>query len=87
MRVAVVDPWRMVFEGNVEEAILPGEDGEFCVLDFHQPFLYRLRRGTIQLKRSGARVMGRVEAGVRIAIMNGVARMAANELVIVVETP
>ena len=91
MRVAVVDPWRMVFEGNVEEAILPGQDGEFSVLDFHQPFLYRLRRGTIQLKRSGARpgvrVMGGVEAEVRIAIMDGVAKMAANELVILIETP
>ena len=90
MRVSVVDPWRMVFEGNVEEAILPGEDGELCVLDFHQPFLYRLRRGTIQLKRTGARpgvrVMAGVEAEVQIAIIDGVARMAANELVIVIET-
>jgi len=87
----VVDPWRMVFEGNVEEAILPGEDGELCVLDFHHPFLYRLRRGMIQLKRSGARpgvrVMGGQRAEVRIAIMDGVARMAGNELVIVGETP
>ena len=91
MRVSVVDPWRMVFEGNVEEAILPGEDGELCVLDFHHPFLYRLRRGTIQFKRAGAhaasvRVIGGSGAEVRIAIMDGVARMAGNELVIVVET-
>ena len=91
MRVSVVDPWRMVFEGNVEEAILPGEDGELCVLDFHHPFLYRLRRGMIQLKRSGAhaasvRVIGGPGAEVRIAIMDGVARMAGNELVIMIET-
>jgi len=89
MRVSVVDPWRMVFEGNVEEVILPGEDGELCVLDFHHPFLYRLCRGMIQLKRSGARrgarVMGGPGAEVRIAILDGVARMAGNELVIVVE--
>lgn len=82
MRVSVVDPWRMLYEGNVEEAILPGEDGELCVLDFHHPFLYRLRRGMIQLTRSGARQGGHV----RIAVMDGVARMAGNELVIVVET-
>ena len=91
MRVSVVDPWRMVFEGNVEEAILPGEDGELCVLDSHHPFLYRLRRGMIQLRRSGARpgvrVIGGPGAEVRIAIMDGVARMAGNELVIMVETP
>lgn len=77
MRVSVIEPWRVLYEGNAKEVVLPGEDGELCVLDFHHPFLCRLRRGTIGVKPAGA----------RITIRDGVARMAGNELVILVEAP
>lgn len=75
MRVSVLEPWRVIYEGNAKEAVLPGEDGELCVLDFHHPFLYRLCRGVIALQPAGA----------RIPIADGVARMTGNELVILVE--
>lgn len=87
MRVSVLEPWRAVFEGNVEEVLLPGEDGDLCVLDFHHPFLHRLRKGVIEMTRQGASRATRAAGGpVRITILEGVARMSSNELVIMVET-
>lgn len=87
MRVSVLNPKQVVYAGNVKEAVLPGEDGEFSVLDFHQPFLYRLRSGFICLKgihkddkEAGALKEAKREN--RIRIKDGVARMLGNELVI-----
>jgi len=74
MRVSVLNQKQVIYAGNVKEAVLPGEDGEFSVLDFHQPFLYRLRSGFINLKEA--------KAENRIRIKDGVARMLGNELVI-----
>ena len=93
MRVSVVDAWKALYEGNADEVRLPGEDGELCVLDFHHPFLCRLRAGYIQL-REGKRRRVAAEAAPsepktasRILIHDGIARMASNELVILVQTP
>lgn len=91
MRVSVLEPWRVLYEGNAEEVLLPGEDGELDVLDFHHPFVYRLRRGYIQVlrrsRRQGAQAPRRPQVESRILIADGIARMAGNELVLLVTTP
>lgn len=81
MRLFVADPMRIVYEGNVKEVILPGEDGELSVLDFHQSFLYCLKRGDIKITLYAAASMQ-----ANIIIKNGVAKMQRNELTIIVET-
>ncbi|MCK9604733.1 MAG: hypothetical protein M0R66_10290 [Candidatus Omnitrophica bacterium] len=87
MRVSVLNQKQVIYAGNVKEAVLPGEDGEFSVLDFHQPFLYRLRSGFIFLKgihkeNEEAADSKEVKTENRIRIKDGVARMLGNELVI-----
>lgn len=90
MRVSVIDPWQALYEGNADEVLLPGEEGELCVLDFHHPFLCRLRQGMIQVLTRGSRHRAgkprasRVDASLRIR--EGIARMTGNELVVLVET-
>jgi len=90
MRVSVLDAWRSWYEGNAGEVLLPGEEGELCVLDFHHPFLCRLREGIVQVvtkgprERAGGRRASRVEAAV--PIREGIARMTGNELVVLIET-
>jgi F0F1-type ATP synthase epsilon subunit len=74
MKIAILEAREVVYEGKAKKVILPGNDGDICVLDFHQPFLYRLRRGTIQIDDS-----------ISIPIKDGVARMRANELVVMGE--
>lgn len=61
---------------------MPTEEGDICVLDFHQPFLVRLTKGDIRLG-----VMSREPLPVnKISIRDGVARMSGNELIMLVET-
>lgn len=79
MRVIMLDAWRSVYDGNARQVILPGEDGEVCVLDFHQPFLYRLRRGAVQISERDP------AAASRFWIQRGIARMTGNQLVLLVE--
>lgn len=74
MKIAIIDTKELIYENVVKKAVLPGADGEFCVLDHHQPFIYRLGRGKI-----------RIDDSFSLNIENGIARMKANELVIMVD--
>lgn len=89
MRILVLNPWGVLYEGNAAEALLPGEDGELCVLDFHHPFLARLRRGSVQILggwRQGQRVRRRPMVEFRMLVRDGIARMTGNELVILADS-
>jgi F0F1-type ATP synthase epsilon subunit len=89
MRITILNPTKVVYEGNAKEVVLPGEDGEFSILDFHQTFLYRLRKGCIRVITSlwekGGDTKGAALKERRIQIRKGVARMVKNEIVIVAE--
>ena len=80
MNVKIATQKENIFEGDAKEVTLPGEDGEFSVMDFHQPCLYRLRSGRIKVK-------GRKEEADKVfPIKMGLAKMEANKLEILVET-
>lgn len=80
MRVTVLDPKKIIYEGNAKEVILPGESGEFSVLDFHQMFLACLMRGDIKVITNKPS-----QFETRIPIKKGIAKMLKNELMIIVE--
>lgn len=73
MQVNILEPKKTIYKGMAREVILPAADGEVCVLDFHQPFLMRLRKGDIRSSEYS------------ISIKDGIAFMRANELSIFVE--
>ena len=64
----------VILKEIVSEVILPGAEGELCILDFHQPIISYLKKGII-----------RIEPGPSIGIKKGIARMEGNELVVLVE--
>ena len=74
MRVTIVDAKEVIFEKTADKTLLPAHDGEICVLDYHEPFLCRLRKGLVRIDDSFA-----------VGINDGVARMSANELIVMVE--
>lgn len=74
MQVTILEPRGIIWEGNAKEVTLPAEDGEVCILDFHQSFLMRLKKGVIHLPSR------------RTAIKDGIAFMKSNALKIFVET-
>jgi len=89
MRVSILESKQAIYRGNAKKVILPGEDGELCVLDFHQPFLYHLRRGYIQVSETGVHPekdgIRKPPTLRRIWIENGLAAMKSNELTIMAE--
>ncbi len=65
----------VILNKMVTEVILPGAEGELCILDFHQPIVASLKQGTIRVRGHGF----------SIGIKKGIARMEKNKLVILVE--
>ena len=76
MRVSILGLKQIIWQGRTKEVVLPTDDGEMCVLDFHQPFLVKLGKGDIGL---GAGVS-------KVSIAEGIARMYGNELTILAQT-
>ena len=74
IKVSILNPRRTIFEGQAYSIFLPGDWGEFEVLEFHKPIISMLKRGEIIIDWTNS-----------IAISKGVARMFNNELVALVE--
>jgi F-type H+-transporting ATPase subunit epsilon len=70
----MIDPKRTIYEGEAKSVFLPGDTGEFEVLEFHRPIISLLKAGEIIIdwKKS-------------VAISKGVAKMYKDELVVLVE--
>lgn len=63
-----------IFQELVKCVILPTEEGELSVLDFHQSIISKLKKGVIRADRE------------HISVKKGIAKMQDNELVVLVET-
>ena len=51
MKLEIVAPLGKIYEGEVKEITLTGEDGEFGVLDGHAPLVSTLKAGVIDIKK------------------------------------
>ncbi len=63
-----------IFHEMTTSVILPGEEGEFSILDFHQPIISCLKEGMIKIDEREP-----------IFIKRGIAAVKGNELSILVE--
>jgi F-type H+-transporting ATPase subunit epsilon len=52
MELSIISPEGIVFSGNVEMIVIPGEKGDFGVLDRHAPFMTTLRAGSVTLYKN-----------------------------------
>ncbi len=75
-KVSVLDieTTSLVFQDLTSSVILPGEEGELSILDFHQSIISCLKEGMI-----------RIENIPPIAIKGGIAKMQDDELTILIE--
>ena len=74
MKVTILNPKHVVYEGMVKSLFLPGDQGEYELLDYHAPLIGRLRKGDIILDWSR-----------KIPIKSGMAKFDQNTCVILVE--
>ena len=63
-----------IFHDLTSSVILPGEEGELSILDFHQSIVSCLKEGAIRIKNIPP-----------IAIKGGIAKMEGDELTILIE--
>lgn len=54
LRLKIITPDSLVFDGEVEELVAPGELGEFGVLPGHVPFLSALFPGRLRFRTEGS---------------------------------
>ena len=59
MRLEVLTPQAVVFEGEVDAVVAPLPDGWIGVLPGHSPFLARLMRGQVLLRNGDGEQRGR----------------------------
>lgn len=72
--VVILNPKRVLFEGQASRVFLQGDEGEFELLEYHAPIVSVLRKGRIVID------------GVKfIKISGGVARFDQNALVVLAE--
>jgi len=50
----LVSPERRLFAGEVDQVVVPGEEGDFGVLPEHAPFMSVIRPGAIAVMNDGA---------------------------------
>ena len=74
MRFAILEPKGAIWQGMIKKVNLPAQEGEMCVLDFHQPFVARLKKGNI------------VFSNMHIAVKDGIAFMRSNNLTVFAQT-
>ena len=74
MKVTILNPKHVVFEGEASSVFLPGDLAEFELLDYHAPIISLLRSGFVT-----------VDWAKRIPIKRGLVKFDRNECMILVE--
>jgi F-type H+-transporting ATPase subunit epsilon len=74
LKVTVLNPKRIVFEGEAKSVFLTGDAAEFELLDHHAPIVSLLRPGNVV-----------IDWTTTIPIKKGMVRFENNECVILIE--
>ena len=64
----------VIFEGTCQSVFLPGDEGEFEILDFHKPIITKLKKGLIV-----------VDNKAELYIQGGIVKMNRQRLLAVVD--
>jgi F-type H+-transporting ATPase subunit epsilon len=78
LHLEIVTPERRAFEGDVDEVIVPGSEGEMGILPHHAPLISLLGQGVLRLKQ------GTEEQ--EFAIFGGFVQVRPDRVVVLAET-
>lgn len=82
MNVVIHTTRNKIYDDEAREVVLPGSDGEFTVMDFHQPCLYSLRAGQIKVLKGLSRGGDNIA---KFPIKRGVASVIGNRVSVIIE--
>lgn len=74
MKLLILNPKRVIFEGEAKSVFLPGDMAEFEILDYHAPIISLLVPGNVI-----------VDGKQKIPIKRGMVKFDNNECVVLVE--
>jgi F-type H+-transporting ATPase subunit epsilon len=78
LHLEIVTPERRAFEGDVDEVIVPGSEGEMGILPHHAPLIALLGQGVLRLKAGGEEQ--------EFAIFGGFLQVRPDRVVVLAET-
>jgi F-type H+-transporting ATPase subunit epsilon len=78
LHLEIVTPERRAFEGDVDEVIVPGSEGELGILPHHAPLISLLGHGVLRLRRGGEEQ--------QFAIFGGFLQVRPDRVVVLAET-
>ncbi len=78
LHLEIVTPEKRAFEGDVDEVVVPGSEGELGILPHHAPLISEIGHGVLRLKR------GTVEE--EFAIFGGFLQVRPDRVVVLAET-
>lgn len=79
LKLKVISPERVVFNGEVEKVVVPGSLGEFEILDSHAPIISTLKKGTVGYLPTGS------GESVSLNIVSGFVEVQKNQVSLCVE--
>jgi F-type H+-transporting ATPase subunit epsilon len=63
LKVSVISPERVLYEGTARGVIAPAFDGEIGILPMHAPLMTLLGRGTLRVDTAGGEQRFQVDGG------------------------
>jgi F-type H+-transporting ATPase subunit epsilon len=72
MKVSVISPERVLFEGEAASVVAPAFDGEVGILTDHAPMMTLLGKGSLRLGGAGAEAKFTIEGGFLQVVENHV---------------
>ena len=78
MFLQVRSPSKTIFEGEVLSVKVPGEEGEFEMLNKHAAIVSSLNKGTIRIIKEDKKID-------KIQIRSGVVEMQKNKIILLIE--
>ncbi len=78
LQLEIVTPERRAFEGEVDEVVVPGSEGELGILPHHAPLVSLLGNGVLRVKHDGQED--------QFAIFGGFLQVRPDRVVVLAET-
>ena len=72
MKVSVISPERVLFEGEATSVVAPAFDGEVGILNDHAPMMTLLGKGSLRLAGGGSDRQFQIEGGFLQVVENNV---------------
>jgi len=78
IKFELVSPERVLMSEDIEQAVVPGSEGEFTVLPGHSPVISTLRPGVLTVTSEGNKVR-------RLFVKDGFAEVKPEELIVLAQ--